>query len=135
MILLTQPTPWSFLAVAPTHAMLLWRHFGQVEVSAVYSIGNLDDNGNFIENQNTNQYRTPEKNEGWTRPAVRLSDDMNIPGVQTAIANLLNAGVAPDPTNPVNTIVVPAKKAGEAKIADFDALFAFFVSELNGTVV
>lgn len=136
VILLNQPTQWAFLAVPPTHALLLWRHIGPAEVSAIYAFGNLDGDGNFIENQFTNLYRTPEKNEGFYRAPVQLREDMpNALGIHDALGNLLNAGVAPNPTNPTEAVSVPNKKAGEAKIVDFDAVFAFYVPELNGTVI
>ncbi len=128
----TATAAYAYLAVRPTHAMLIscniafsdsTRHY---QVIATYNLGTLDGSGNFVRHENAQ--------------AVVLSlpsqfDPTNRAREDAMVANLLAAGATPDPANPGNAIAVPTKKKNDWKIADVDAIAAYYHPKLGGTLV
>ena len=135
MITLTPSVSASFsqFASPPTHALCTTVDAAYIPIDgglkmlhANYHYGTLDSDGNFI----LNQYL----------PVI----DIRVPDVGrnpdttdefTMLSNLYSAGVVPDPSNPVNSLSVPSKKAFNFKMQDVDAVIAYIVPGLNGTVV
>ena len=126
---------FSFLAVPPTHAALASRlimyqqgTFAIIGFTLNYWYGNVDGGGNFVVNANagTHIITIPSPNSTFVIPAAIIT---------LVMANLFGAGVAPNPLDPTTSVVVLAKKAGDHKIIDLDAVVAFLDPALAGTVV
>jgi hypothetical protein len=127
MIALSQDSSSRFgLAIPPSHARIVTTATTNV-LTVVYEYGILSDTGTWA----PNQFAAPV--------SVRLTSDVNtlysIPGIAEAYANLIGAGIAPDPTDPTKSVSVPNKAAGDFKQKDIDVICAALIPELKGTVV
>ena len=126
---------FAYLAVVPTHAVVASRtiltkpgSFGIAGLNINYWFGTLDAGVAFIVNANTGTHVFEIPN-----PRLVVAID---PAILSIILGILfGAGTSPNPIDPTTPILVPAKKAGDHKIVDIDAVAAFLDPALGGTVV
>ncbi len=125
-------SPWAHLTNPPTHAMLVSAYVAHVvdpphyTLRATYNFGTVAADGTWTTNPYANAV------------VVELPKPFDATGAvdqTTALAGLFGAEVAPDPANPIATVAVPKKKAGDWKIADVDAIATWAHPMLAGTVV
>ena len=126
---------FAYLSAPPTHAavasrLLMYQEgtFAVIGVTLNYWFGTLDGGGAFVINANagTHVFKIPDPNFSVTIPAAIVT---------LVLTNLFGAGIAPSPTDPTVSVVVPNKKAGDHKLIDIDAVAAFLDLALAGTVV
>jgi hypothetical protein len=121
------------LKAPPTHALCYWRalHYHPTNTHAGpslkvhYEYGTLDGDGKFV--------RSP-----WTAAIDVRLPDANV--IHQEIANemlghLFEPGRVPHPADPRQSIPVPAKRAGECRLHDIDAICAAVFPELKGEVI
>ncbi len=128
----TAAAAYAYLAAPPTHAVLIACSVafidatGHYDMVATYNLGNVDNTGTF----------TPHAHAQSVVLSLPTRFDPSKRAQESAmVANLLATGAAPDPANPGNTIAVPAKKKNDWKIADVDAIAAYYHPKLGGTLV
>ena len=116
-------------ASPPTHAVstgtqTIYQPWGggAMYVSATYQFGTLDGGGNFVVDTDAGSVN------------VTLPEPIDTTSA-TLLANLFNAAVRPDPANPMNTLAVTGKPAGDFRAIDVDAICATRDPNLAGTVV